>query len=120
MPARADAGKPNRVISTPWEADYLEPMFIKDRRHPFEIIHPLHVESRVTLELPTPVASGTLASWGKRGDSDLCRWDLAASEKDGTVSIAFNSDGKTGSFPASRLPRGNRRGRLQFARSSSR
>ena len=104
-PGSASAQSAATVLPAFWEQDYLRAPFLKDRRQPFELTHPLLVDSRVNLRLPDAPKSDALRSFAHSGGSEFCTWKTQAAGPDGkgdASMFSFHFEGKSGVFPAAR------------------
>ncbi|MEQ1851267.1 MAG: hypothetical protein ABMA01_06710, partial [Chthoniobacteraceae bacterium] len=106
-PASASPALASVAVAALWEQDYITPPFLKERRNPFELLHPLKVESRINLQLPREPAAAALRAFSRSGKSEFCQWTTRAEPapgKDNTIALSFQFEGASGMFPASRYP----------------
>jgi transglutaminase-like putative cysteine protease/tetratricopeptide (TPR) repeat protein len=104
--ATSSAGKSaTLVMPAYWEQDYLRAPFLKERRQPFELIHPLHVDSRATIRFAGTPEQDALRSFARSGGSEFCTWKTQAvgpERKGGAATLTFHFEGRSGVFPAAR------------------
>ncbi|WP_038162097.1 tetratricopeptide repeat protein [Verrucomicrobium sp. BvORR106] len=85
-----------------WEDDYLATKYIKDRKSRFEFLYPLHFKSRLTWKIPAGLRAEAVKALAQKSDSKFTTWHLAPSvADDGTVTVDFDFQNRTGEFPAS-------------------
>lgn len=88
-----------------WERDYLEVPFLKERRFPMELLHPMRIESHVKLQLPRAADAQALKALAKSGESEFGKWKLDAKGEPGNakaVTISFDYQAPTSNLPAAR------------------
>ncbi|WP_009965970.1 DUF3857 domain-containing protein [Verrucomicrobium spinosum] len=85
-----------------WEEDYLATKYVKDRKTRFEFLYPMQMKSRLTWKLPATLRPEAIAALAQRGDSKFTTWNLTSTVgDDGTVTMNFDFQARTGEFPAS-------------------
>ena len=107
MPRAAMPGPAAAGISLPavLERQFIVHSFLKERHQPFDVLHPISIDSRVALHTPKPPAADALRSFSRSGKTAFCKWDTNATQtagKDAPVSFTFHFESTTGVFPASR------------------
>jgi tetratricopeptide (TPR) repeat protein len=89
-----------------WERDYLQTVFVKNRRTAFENIYPMHLTSEVTVRLPSAPTADSVKALEQKGASEFCTWKLNCSparesDKAG-FKVRFDFTTKPGEYPAAR------------------
>ena len=106
--ARASASGPTAAeIALPavLERQFIVHSFLKERHQPFDVAHPISVDSRVALHTPKEPDADALRSFSRSGKTEFCKWETKAAHspgKDTPVSLTFHFESMTGTFPASR------------------
>ena len=106
MPALASATKAASVaIPAIWEHEYLDAQFLKERRFPMELLHPVRIESHVKIQFPQPVGAEALKGFERSNDSEFGKWKMAAKASPtnaNMVSVDFEFQAPAGKYPAAR------------------
>ena len=106
MPPLATSTKAMSVtVPAIWEHEYLDAQFLKERRFPMELLHPVRIESHVKVQLPHPVSAGALKGFERSGDSEFGKWKIVANASPtdaSAVSVDFEFQAPSGTYPASR------------------
>ncbi|MEK0451326.1 MAG: hypothetical protein RL088_3594 [Verrucomicrobiota bacterium] len=106
MPPLATSAKPMSVIVPAiWEHEYLDAQFLKERRFPMELLHPVRIESRVKIQLPQAVGASAFKAFERSADSEFGKWKIAASASPtdaNVVTVDFEFQSPSGTYPAAR------------------
>lgn len=106
--ARASASGPTAseiALPAVLERQFIVQPFLKERHQPFDVAHPISVDSRVALRTPKEPDADALRSFSRSGKTEFCKWETKAAHspgKDAPVSLTFHFESMAGTFPASR------------------
>jgi tetratricopeptide (TPR) repeat protein len=93
-------------VSVPaiWEEQFLVGPFLKERRNPFELAHPLRVQSHAVIHTRRQLTDDALKSFAARNKNTFGQWETRATrgKESDAFSLSFEFDGATGIFPAER------------------
>ena len=101
----AASGRDGTVLPAILERQFIVHSFLKERHHPFDVQHPIVVDSRATLHTPTPPAAEAARSFSRSGKNDFCQWETKAvspAAKDAPTVLTFHFESTAGIFPAGR------------------